>query len=384
MSLNCNLLRKNNLNLCFRPTGNETDAVAFIVDGEFLDVGLEVRASFVPDNVTCAIKTRNRNRLECVAAGLGPISGRLRFVLDGDRHVDGVPVSGPTVLPNQTFGGPEFGGTAFWVRGRGFSCLQRARAVLGTNGTTVPCHVWNDTHLECPTPAVNATRRSLRVGFRAVLAGEPVEFGPSDVDYRLYPDPVFADFTVEGCCDVTVYRAGDDYRADEYAVRLLPANVGCSVTEVHADRIVCRLPSSPVPPEPRSISVSVGRNFSANVTRKKSAHFNSSLQTSVILPSVVAIAAYVSFIAFLAVALVCLKTPKRYDLLPVRRGQSAVRMRLLDERQPNDHDEDDDATAAFTAAAAAGAFAMAAALDYGSDEDKKSAGDEARRDFDLS
>lgn len=355
------------------------------MEGEFLDVGLEIQATFVPDNVTCKVTTRNRNQLECVTVGIGPVSGRLRLMLSGGRHLNGIPVSGPKVLPNQTFGGPAFGGTAFWVHGRGFSCLQRARAVLGTNETTAPCHVRNDTHMECRSPAVDAVR-PLRVGFRAELAGEPVEFGPPDVEsvYRVYPNPVFADFAVDGCCDVTVYRSGgDNYRTDEYAVRLLPGNVGCSVTAVHADRIVCQLPSSsPAELEPWSIVVSVGRNFTANVTRKKSVHFNSSLQTSVILPSVMAISAYVSFIAFLAVALVCLKTPKRYDLLPVRQGQPAIRMRSLDRRQStNDYDEDDEAAAAaFTAAAAAGAFAAATTLNYGSDEDKNSDGDEVLHD----
>lgn len=253
----------------------------------------------------------------------------------------------PTVDDGQTFGGIASGGTMFVVKGRSFSGLQNAKACFNDKTTCVHCSIINDTSMECRSPkfVVNETQtvietKSLKF-YGKDPAGNVLKLNLDPFEYRLYQDPVFTDYMVNGCCNLTVNGLYLDqgYATGDLSI-LLDAENSSSVcgpiTWMDSTQIVCQ--SSQLDPLPKQINVKVGNYISiVKLTKQKSSRFKNSL-AAIILPGVVTIGAYVSFIAVLCVALIFFKSSKDYDLLHLHGPQQLAEMRPLDEKNFNDYD----------------------------------------------
>lgn len=331
--------------------GPVTGGTALTVHGSFGIVGADdgdgiadIRV-YVAGDAVCEISLPVRpDRLRCVTTDSDPRSGPVKVVFDGRQTVLGprfeyVPL--PALDDGQSWSGIASGGTELWARGRGLSRVPNVTLYVtdGHRGRRYGrCRAANDTHMTCRPPAldVGPSVRALPCGFVAHFAAtEPVPFAEYTAGYRLHPDPVFADFEADGCCDLTVNDANPDrgYGAGDVTVRL-PSAVNdtdgeCTMT-VPGQRIVCRLRRWPSP-DPQTVVVAVGDSPARNVTRKKTQFFNNPF-TAIVWPSVT-IVVYVLFIAFLCVALSLLRAPKTYDLSVSghrsRRQQSATALRPL-------------------------------------------------------
>lgn len=319
-------------------SGPVTGGTALAVDGAFDADGADVRV-YAAGDVPCEIAGPVRpDRLLCVTGPSDrPRSGPVRVVFGGPagrRTVYGARfeyVPTPALDRGQSWSGIASGGTVLRVRGTGFSRAPNV-TVYVADGPYGPregrCRAANDTHMTCRTPALDAgpSARTLPCGFVAHYAGTgPVPFAEYEAGYRVHPDPAFADFEADGCCDVTVNDAnpGRGYGAGDVTVRLPSSSVGgggggdadaeaeCTAPADSGQRVVCRLRRWPSP-DPETIVVAAGDSPARNVTRRRARFYNNPF-TAIVWPSVT-IAAYVLFIAFLCVALTLLRAPKTYDL----------------------------------------------------------------------
>lgn len=260
------------------------------------------------------------------------------------------PDDAPAVDANQTFVGIASGGYEFWVRGRNLASLENVS--VHADSSTIrhnSCAVKNGTHMTCRPPTTDGDVQDvihLSLYFEAVVqcSGKTVNLSlPSrQTPYSLYPDPVFTDFTVNGCCNVTINGMNLDhgYNITDLSVRLAAnSSSECLVTELEPRRIVCQLlPSTPpLPTTHQTMEIAIGIFRTKIRNLKKDNRFNSSARSSShsnsvdYLPSVFAIGAYVSFIVFLCVILVRLKTSKQYDLLTVHLHQPSTEMKTYDD-----------------------------------------------------
>lgn len=251
----------------------------------------------------------------------------------------------PTVDDGQTFGGIASGGTTFVVKGRSFSGLQNAKACFD-NKTCIHCTILNDTSIECRSPkfVVNETQTVIEIKplkfYGKDPAGNVLKLNSHSFDYHLYQDPVFTDYMVNGCCNLTVNGLYLDqgYATGDLSIVLDTENsssVCDPVTWMDSTQIVCH--STQLDPLPKQINVKIGDYMSAvKLTKQKTSKFKSSL-AAIILPGVVTIGAYISFIAVLCVALIFFKSSKNYDLLHLHGHQQLAEMRPLDEKNFKDN-----------------------------------------------
>ncbi|XP_027852466.2 uncharacterized protein LOC114131449 isoform X2 [Aphis gossypii] len=254
----------------------------------------------------------------------------------------------PTVDDGQTFGGIASGGTTIVAKGRSFSGLQNAKACFVNKSTCVYCSILNDTSMECRSPkfiAVNETQTAVEIKplkfYGKDPAGNVLKLNSNSFEYHLYQDPVFTDYMVNGCCNLTVNGVYlyQGYTTGDLSIVLDTENsssVCGPITWMDGTQIVCHL--SQLDPLPNQIYVKAGDYISVvKLTKQNSSKFKNSL-AAIILPSVVTIGAYISFIAVLCVALIFFKSSKDYDLLHLHGPQHLAEMRPLDEKNFNDYD----------------------------------------------
>ncbi|XP_025201946.1 uncharacterized protein LOC112599313 isoform X2 [Melanaphis sacchari] len=263
----------------------------------------------------------------------------------------------PTVNAGQKFGGIVSGNTKFMVQGQSCESLYNVKVcTTDYNQTCSRCNVHNDTFMECKSPkfVINDPQPRLvmkQLKFKADIFPGSVQVNPNSwlIEYYLYQDPVFTDFVVNGCCNVTVNGLHLDlgYAANDLSIVLDSENSSsrCLIILMNSTQITCQLPLSRSPPSqldplPKQINITVGDYFRVlTLTKRKSSHFKNSL-AGIILPGIVTIGAYVSFIAVLCVALIFFKSSKDYDLLHLHGRQNLEEMRSLNEKNFNDYDND--------------------------------------------
>lgn len=259
----------------------------------------------------------------------------------------------PTVDDGQVFGGIESGGNTFRVHGKHFCGLRDIECCVRNKISCSNCNVQNDTLMICRSPKLNIRPENasevepLRF-YAKNSTGIQMRVNATEViRYRRYQDPVFTDFVVNGCCNVTInglYPVQILAAEDLSIVLQVPGNSSprCLDTWMDSTQIICRVSQSSLPqlgPLPKQIKVTFGENLKfVERTKQKYSHFKSSLATT-LLPGVVTIGAYVSFIAVLCVALIFFKSSKDYDLLHLYGRQQLAEMRPLDERNLNDCDD---------------------------------------------
>lgn len=268
------------------------------------------------------------------------------FKPNDDQSPTKIKADPPVIDANQTFVGIKSGGYEFWVRGQNLTSLQNV-SVHADDKTVhhASCSVKNDTHMMCWPLTTKVDVKDvyqLSVYFEAVHFGKTVNLSlPSSRPvYSLYPDPIFTDFTVYDCCDVTINGVDLDrgYTITNLSIQWDENSSECQIIELELRRIVCQLPSTPQSPPLQTIVITIG-NFTTKISnlKKYNNRSNSSARSSSqsngvdYLPSVFAIGAYVSFIVFLCVILVRLKSSKNYDLLNVHLYQPSTEMKVYDD-----------------------------------------------------
>jgi len=260
------------------------------------------------------------------------------------------PVS-PTVDDGQVFSGIQSGGTTLQVHGQHLSGLRNVKCCVNNRRCCGNCDVLNDTRLVCRTPKIKS---SLVDAFKIEplrfyannCTGKPDKLNSRDFEYHLYRDPFFIDFVVDGCCNVTVNGLFLDqgFATEDLSIVLVAENSSspCQFTSMDSTQIICKVPQSSSPQLGtliKQINVTIGDNLKAvQLAKHKYSHFKSSLPR-ILLPGIVTIGAYVSFIAVLCVALVFFKASKDYDLLHLHGRQQLAEIRPLDEQNPNDYND---------------------------------------------
>ncbi|CAI6377374.1 unnamed protein product [Macrosiphum euphorbiae] len=258
----------------------------------------------------------------------------------------------PTLDHGQVFGGIESGSTTFWVHGQHFSGLRNVKFCVKNRYWCGNCDVRNDTHMVCRTPKINihpedAFENEYYVLFFAEKSiGIKYNFSLPDLHYQRYHDPVFTDFVVDGCCNVTVNGLYLDkgFTAEDLSIILVgeSSSSRCQITSLDSTQIICKVSqssSSQLGTLPKQLNVTIGGNLNViKLSKQKYIHFKS-LLARILWPGVVTIGAFVSFIEVLWVALVFFKATKEYDLLHLHGDHQLAKMRPLDERNPNDYDE---------------------------------------------
>jgi len=167
-----------------------------------------------------------------------------------------------------------------------------------------------------------------------------------DLDYQRYHDPVFTDFVVDGCCNVTVNGLYLDkgVTAEDLSIILVgeTSSSHCQINSLDSTQIICKVSqssSSQLGPLPKQLNVTIGNILNVvKLSKQKYSNFKS-LLARILWPGVVTIGAYVSFIAVLRVALLFFKVTKEYDLLHLHSRQQLAEMQPLDERNPNYYDD---------------------------------------------
>jgi len=260
----------------------------------------------------------------------------------------------PTVDDGQTIGGIVSGGTTFMVKGRRFSNLLNMKACVLNKTACGYCNFRDDTLIDCQSPKIvindpqpQSVIETQPLAFYAKNSfGNEIEF-ESKIKYNIYHDPVFTNFVVNGCCNVTVSGLYLDQGYAAKDLSILPdadnSSSRCLVTWTDSTQITCQLSQSSLSQLdqlPKQINVKLGNyNSVVNITKQKTSHFRSSL--SGILPGVViTIGAYVSFIAVLCVALIFFKSSKDYDLLHLHGRQHLAEMRPLNESDDYDNNSE--------------------------------------------
>lgn len=167
-------------------------------------------------------------------------------------HRRGTTTWSTAVFAGQRFEGIASGGTRMRVRGRRLTNLANPSIyVVGRDGVRYegPCLVKSDSCMECRSPKVE--------GPAPPPGGEVLPFGFLGLDghlpfvagsYALFPDPVAADFDVDGRTVIVHGRNLDrGYAAQDLSVHMpgTYANGVCNVIHVAPRRIVCRLFSEP-------------------------------------------------------------------------------------------------------------------------------------------
>jgi len=204
----------------------------------------------------------------------------------------------------------------------------------------------------CGTPKINTDpKNAYEIEYLTFYAekstGKEYKLNLPNLDYHRYHDPVFTDFVVDGCCNVTVNGLYLDkgFTAEDLSIILVGENSSsrCQITSLDSTQIICKVsqPSSPqLGTLPKQLNVTISDQLNVvKLSKQKYSNFKSSL-ARILWPSVVTIGAYVSFIAVLCVALVFFKATKDYDLLHLHGHQHLAEMRPLDEQNPNDYDDD--------------------------------------------
>ncbi|XP_060878592.1 uncharacterized protein LOC132950964 isoform X2 [Metopolophium dirhodum] len=258
----------------------------------------------------------------------------------------------PTLDDGQVFGGIESGGTTLWVHGQHFSGLRKVRCCVRHRYWCGNCDVRNDTRMVCRTPNINinpedAFENEYLRFYAEKSTGIEYKLELPDLDYHRYHDPVFTDFVVDGCCNVTINGLYLDkgFTAEDLSIILVgeSSSSRCQITSLDSTQIICEVPqssSSQLGSLPKQLNVTISNNLNiVKLSKQKYSHFKNSF-ARILWPSVVTIGAYVSFIAVLCVALIFFKATKDYDLLHLHGHQQLAEMRPLDERNPNDYDDD--------------------------------------------
>lgn len=344
-----------------RPSrGPAAGGTLLTVYGRCLDAGAGARVLIGELNSTCTTVTRDRAHVTCTtgpADGDAAAGGHVRVVFDDGRTAAYAarPFAYVAVDANQTFGGIVSGGTVFWVRGR-FPRNGTARVTVGDAARRHydgECVVRNGTHMSCRSPCTRGAdrlRATLPLAFRDEFAFAPP---PGWDEYRPYPDPSVADFTADDDGRVTVsgrdlldvgYSRADDLSVSARLSDVAGTSVACDVSDVHADRIVCRLPPSPQHRRPLAVTVRVGHTFAVNVSHRAPARFSHSPRTVSYLPGIAVTAVYVLFVPVLCAALFSLRmlrgsgTTHTYDLLTLERRPLHTTMRPLNDDAAADDD----------------------------------------------
>ncbi|KAL5245404.1 hypothetical protein ACI65C_012814 [Semiaphis heraclei] len=298
-----------------------------------------------------------------MCSGKGPIvfnsSVTSKIVVQSDQLADfgslrtgnnSSPVK-PTVDDGQVFGGPASGGTTFRVKGKHFCGLQNVKCCVRNKLSCNGCDVHNDTLMVCRSPELNidqvdaANIQPLRFYFINSTKKEE-KFNLPVIGYHHYQCPVFTDFVFDGCCNVTVngLYPNPGFAVEDISIVVVAENSSsrCQIISMDNTQIICKVPQSS-PPQlatlPKQVNVTICGNLTVvRPPKQKFSHFKS-LFASNLLPGVVTISAYVSFIAVLCVALIFFKSSKDYDLMYLYGRQQNAEMRPLDERSPNDYDD---------------------------------------------
>jgi len=258
----------------------------------------------------------------------------------------------PKVSTGQRLGGIESGGTTLRVRGKHFCGLWDIKCCVRNKKSCSHCDVYNDTLIVCRSPKLNISPQNayeiepLQLYAKNSTGIQTKINETTVIGYHRYQDPVFKDFVVDGCCNFTingVYPV-QGFAVEDLSIVLVAKNSSsrCQITSMDSTQIICKVSQSSLPqlgPLPKQIQVTIGDNMEVvELTKQKYSHFKSSLART-LLPGVVTIGAYVSFIAVLCVALIFFKSSKDYDLLHLYGRQQVAEMRPLDERNLNDYDD---------------------------------------------
>lgn len=307
------------------------------VVGEYLDVA-EVSVS-VDGRAACNVTAATGDRVTCVTGPTTDAGGPLRVSFRGFPVVQLEPFEYAGLDAAQMFGCVASGGTRLTVRGRHLKCGRDLRLRTMGYGLTVHCWLSEDTHAHCPCPMLNSTDLSFELLAEFDDMPNPRLLTHKPLDLQVVPDPMFADFTVDGCCDVTLNGQHLDrgYALDDLNVTVVNSTaVGCHVTTVAADAISCHCPLQNNDTA-RVIAVTVGHNLNFTVAyNPKGAHLGHSM-ASVIMPSmVITLSVYVIIVVVLIVFLVCLKTTRKYDVFSKK---NTTEMQSLNKRrnQPSDN-----------------------------------------------
>ncbi|XP_026819414.1 plexin-A1-like [Rhopalosiphum maidis] len=267
------------------------------IAGRHMDAGSTATVSVGPAGVPCQLVARREDHALCVTGPAdGPAAGAVTVVFDKslNRTVQGAVefryAGDPVLNARQPFTGIASGGTYVGVRGRHLACVGNATLYVDDpDGVRhyAGCAVRNDTFMECRSPALDAPRPPsnatapavpvlLNFGFRVHFAGHTMDLSPQPdfPGYRLYADPVFADFETDGR-NVTINGRHMDrgYRPNvDLAIRLRNAKgAACAVIDTQRRQIVCVRPQPPAADvdDLRELYVTVGREFVRTVKRKK-------------------------------------------------------------------------------------------------------------------
>jgi len=297
-----------------------------------------------------------------MCSGKGPIvinsSVTPKIIVQSDQLADFGSQAGnnsspaePTVDNGQVFGGPASGGTTFRVKGQHFCGLKNVTCCVRNKLSCNECDVHNDTLMVCRSPELiidsldAANIEPLRFYFINSTKKEE-KFKLPDIGYHRYQYPVFTDFVFDGCCNVTVngLYPNPGFTAEDISIVVVAENSSsrCQIISMDNTQIICKVSQSS-PPQlgslPKQINVTICDNLIVvKPSKQKFSHFKSLLASN-LLPGVITIGAYVSFIAVLCVALIFFKSSKDYDLLYLYGRQQKAEMRPLDERNPNEYDD---------------------------------------------
>jgi len=270
------------------------------IAGRSMDAGSTVTVSVGPADVPCEVLTRSEDHVLCAtgpSADGRPVAGDVTVVFDKllRRTVQSgrfAYAGDPTLSAQQPFAGIASGGTYLPVRGRHLSCVANATLYVDDpEGVRhyADCAVRNNTFMACRSPALDAVPRSsssssnasssaavlLNFGFRVRFAGHTVDLSPQPdfPGYRMYADPVFADFQTDGRNVIINGRRLDrGFRSNvDLTIRLRNAKGAlCTVVDVQRRQIVCVQPSSDDRDDDlRELYVTVGLEFARTVKRKK-------------------------------------------------------------------------------------------------------------------
>ncbi|VVC35603.1 IPT domain,Immunoglobulin E-set,Immunoglobulin-like fold [Cinara cedri] len=360
--------------------GSAYRSTQLTINGEFFGSKNESRV-MIADNVSCKIEFQSENQVKCITGtpllvtnsnqltnktrSMVPnlLSGRVKLIVDNYsvEYKDTLFrfVADPMVTSGQNFSGFVSGGTNLLVRGQSFSCLTKAKICIGDSINCVRhyggCQVLNDTYMSCLSPKfepVFSTQKIKPIRFQAYYHKDvkPVEFilPPDSAPFHLYPDPIFVDFTMDGCCNVTIngLNLGIGYTTKDLSVRLIDNSTVCFNISMTTNQISCEFPPSD-PYSHDNISITIGNSLTTYIVTMKLTqlgYFNS-ITFSNLSPIVLIIANSIfAFIVLFCLVVFGMYTTMKYDLLTSHRRQQQSRpivkvSRNRKELSKDDHDE---------------------------------------------
>jgi len=209
----------------------------------------------------------------------------------------------PIIEKQQNLTGIASGGTNIQILGE-FACAENPEINVDyqSSNTFAKCKLFDKTKILCPTPKFERKPDQifpLAIPFRLYMdfAGRAQKFS-EEKNYYVYPDPIFANFEVNGTTTVRIngmfLRTG--YRPEELTIQDRNSTETCSVLFVDESYIFCQVPLTLTVDSIEEFVITVGE-FLRTVVVKKSNPINSrQFQIATVLSGISIISVFVALV----------------------------------------------------------------------------------------